>query len=79
MQKESFREEIRENTLLSVDDAGGQGFQDQGAVQTDWFCETFFCRAGITSGLKLRTGDVFEKLLKEMHHDMTVVTLAGKG
>jgi len=31
-----------------------------------------------TSSLKLWTEDVFGKLLKEMHHDMTVVTLVGE-
>lgn len=30
-----------------------------------------------TSSLKLRTSDVFGRLLQEMHHDMTVVTLVG--
>ncbi len=30
-----------------------------------------------TSSLKLRTEDVFGKLLKEMHHEMTVVKLVG--
>lgn len=31
-----------------------------------------------TSSLKLRTEDVFSKLIKEMHHDMTVVQLKGE-
>ena len=31
-----------------------------------------------TSSLKLRTEDVFGKLIKEMHHDMTVVQLKGE-
>lgn len=31
-----------------------------------------------TSSLKLRTADVFGKLLKEMHHNMTVVKLVGE-
>ena len=30
-----------------------------------------------TSSLKLRTEDLFGKLLAEMHHDMTVVKLVG--
>lgn len=31
-----------------------------------------------TSSLKLSTKDVFEKILKKMHHDMTVVKLIGE-
>ena len=31
-----------------------------------------------TSSLKLRTEDVFGKLLKEMNHDITVVKLVGE-
>ena len=31
-----------------------------------------------TSSLRLRTEDVFGRLIKEMHHDMTVVQLKGE-
>ena len=37
------------------------------------------CHTGVnTSSLKLRTEDVFGKLLKEMNHDITVVKLVGE-
>lgn len=40
--------------------------------------EYFGCHPSInTSSLKIKTRDVFEKLLPAMHHDMTLVTLLG--
>lgn len=42
--------------------------------------EYFGCHPSInTSSLKIRTQDVFEKLLPAMHHEMILVTLTGEG